>query len=60
MLIRSLVGCDWQKDGLATGSLHLSGIALGGLSHWPAGRVAVRAVGAVISLIGFAYLGGLL
>jgi urease accessory protein len=45
---------------IATGTLHLSGIALGGLSHWPAGRIAVRAVGGIISLIGFAYLGGLL
>ena len=45
---------------MATGMLHLTGIAFGGLSHWPAGRVAVRAVGGVIALIGFAYLGGLL
>jgi urease accessory protein len=43
---------------IATGTLHLCGIALGGLSHWHAGRIAVRAVGAAISLIGFAYLGG--
>jgi urease accessory protein len=45
---------------IATGTLHLIGIALGGLSHWPAGRIAVRAVGGIISLIGFAYLGGFL
>jgi urease accessory protein len=45
---------------IATGTLHLTGIAFGGLSHWPAGRIAVRAVGGIISLIGFAYLGGLL
>ena len=43
---------------IATGTLHLCGIAFGGLSHSPAGRIAVRAVGAAISLIGFAYLGG--
>src|SRR6266571_995204 len=30
---------------VATGMLHLSGIAFGALSHWPAGRIAVRAVG---------------
>jgi len=41
---------------VATGMLHASGIAFGGLSHWPSGRVAVRAAGAVISLIGVAYL----
>jgi len=41
---------------VATGMLHVSGIAFGGLSHWPAGRVAVRAAGAVIALIGVAFL----
>jgi urease accessory protein len=41
---------------VATGMLHVSGIAFGGLSHWPAGRVAVRAAGGVIALIGIAYL----
>jgi hypothetical protein len=41
---------------VATGMLHASGIAFGGLSHWPTGRVAVRVVGAVIALIGVAYL----
>jgi urease accessory protein len=45
---------------IATGTLHLAGIAFGTLSHWPAGRVAVRAAGGVIALIGCAYLGGLL
>lgn len=42
---------------IATGMLHLTGIAFGGLSHWPAGRIAVRAMGGVICLLGFAYLG---
>jgi urease accessory protein len=42
---------------VATGMLHLAGIAFGGLSHWPAGRVAVRGAGGVISLLGLAYLG---
>jgi urease accessory protein len=41
---------------MATGMLHLAGIAFGGLSHWPAGRIAVRAAGGIISLLGFAYL----
>src|SRR6266571_374577 len=30
---------------VATGMLHLAGIAFGSLSYWPAGRIAVRAVG---------------
>jgi urease accessory protein len=42
---------------IATGMLHVSGIAFGTLSRWPAGRIAVRAMGAVIAMIGFAYLG---
>jgi urease accessory protein len=41
---------------VATGMLHVSGIAFGTLSHWPAGRIAVRAAGGVIALIGLAYL----
>jgi len=42
---------------VATGMLHVAGIAFGGLSKWPAGHIAVRAAGGVIALIGFAYLG---
>jgi urease accessory protein len=42
---------------IATGTLHLIGITFGGLSHWRAGQIAVRAVGGVIALIGLAYLG---
>src|SRR5579864_1121512 len=45
---------------IATGMLHLFGIALGTLSRWPAGRLTVRTIGGVIALIGVAYLGGLL
>jgi urease accessory protein len=41
---------------MATGMLHLAGIAFGGLSHWSAGRIAVRAGGGVICLLGVAYL----
>jgi urease accessory protein len=44
---------------IATGLLHLSGIAFGLLTRWPAGRLAVRAAGAMIALVGVAYLGGL-
>ena len=40
----------------STGLLHLSGIALGLLVRWPWGRVTVRVSGAVIALIGFAFL----
>jgi len=43
---------------IATGTLHLGGIAFGGLSHWPAGRIAVRAAGVVIAVIGLGYLTG--
>src|SRR5437899_602305 len=41
---------------IATGMLHVSGIAFGTLSRWPAGRIAVRAAGGVIALIGLTYL----
>jgi urease accessory protein len=43
---------------IATGMLHLAGIGFGALSHWPAGRIAVRVAGAVIVVIGFGYLRG--
>lgn len=41
---------------VATGLLHLSGIAFGFLIKWPWGRVAVRTGGAVIACIGFGFL----
>jgi urease accessory protein len=44
---------------IATGLLHLAGIAFGLLARWPLGKVAVRAAGAVIALIGVAFLGKL-
>src|SRR3954463_2237712 len=44
---------------IATGLLHLTGIAFGLLARWPAGRLAVRAAGCVITLVGVAYLGAL-
>jgi len=41
---------------IATGLLHLCGIAIGLLARWPAGRVAVRGAGGVIAMVGVAYL----
>jgi urease accessory protein len=43
---------------LATGMLHMIGIAFGLLVKWPAGRIAVRGAGGVISLAGVAFLVG--
>jgi urease accessory protein len=45
---------------IATGLLHLSGIAFGLLTRWSAGRIAVRGAGAMIALVGVAYLGALI
>jgi urease accessory protein len=44
---------------VATGLLHLAGVAFGLLARWPAGRFAVRAAGGVIALAGIGFLGGL-
>ena len=41
---------------IATGALHLTGIALGLLTRWPAGRIAVRGMGAGIALLGVLFL----
>ncbi len=41
---------------LSTGLLHLSGVGFGTLVRWPAGRVVVRACGAVIACIGTGFL----
>ena len=41
---------------VATGLLHLGGIALGLLARWPAGRLAVRGAGAMIALAGVVFL----
>lgn len=43
---------------IATGLLHLAGIAFGMLATQPAGRVAVRGAGAVIAVVGLAFLTG--
>jgi len=44
---------------ISTGLLHLIGIAFGFLVKWPAGRVAVRGAGGLISLAGIAFLTGI-
>ena len=41
---------------IATGLLHLSGIAFGLLVRWPAGKIAVRVGGVIISLLGVMFL----
>lgn len=41
---------------IATGALHLAGIVLGLLTRWPAGRIAVRGMGAGIALLGVVFL----
>jgi urease accessory protein len=43
---------------IATGLLHISGIAFGLLVRWPVGRVAVRTVGGAIALAGVGFLMG--
>ena len=45
---------------IATGLLHLSGIALGLLTRWPWGTAVVRAGGGVIACIGFGFLFGII
>lgn len=42
----------------ATGLLHVGGIAFGALVRWPRGRLAVRAGGGLIGLVGLAFLTG--
>jgi urease accessory protein len=41
---------------IATGLLHLSGIALALTARWPAGYIGVRGVGAAIACVGVAFL----
>lgn len=45
---------------IATGLLHLCGIALGLLVKWSWGKIVVRASGAVIAALGFGFLFGVL
>jgi urease accessory protein len=41
---------------VATGLLHLAGIAFGLLARWPSGRIAVRTVGGLIAFAGVVFL----
>jgi urease accessory protein len=45
---------------IATGLLHLCGIAFGLLAQWPQGRIAVRAAGSAIAIAGLVFLGRLI
>ncbi len=41
---------------IATGLLHLTGIGIGLVHRWPAGKMALRCAGAVVALAGMAFL----
>ena len=43
---------------VATGCLHLTGIAFGLLARWPTGRIAVRLAGGAIAFAGVTFLRG--
>jgi urease accessory protein len=43
---------------IATSMLHLLGISVGLAGRWSTGRIAVRALGAVIAVVGIAFLAG--
>jgi urease accessory protein len=45
---------------LATGLLHLGGIAFGALEKFPKGKLAIRGLGVVIALVGVGFLTGFL
>jgi urease accessory protein len=45
---------------IATGCLHLAGIAFGLLARWPAGLMAVRAAGGAIAVAGVVFMHGLI
>ena len=44
---------------IATGILHLLGIAFGLLARWPLGSAAIRTAGVVIAVAGAGYLTGI-
>lgn len=44
---------------IATGLLHLAGVAFGLLARWPGGRLAVRTAGGTIAIVGLMFLGRL-
>lgn len=41
---------------IATGMLHATGIVIGLVHRWPAGRIVLRAIGALVSIAGSAFL----
>jgi urease accessory protein len=41
---------------IATGTLHAVGISIGLVHRWPAGRVALRAAGAIVAVAGVVFL----
>ena len=45
---------------IATGLLHLSGIAFGLLVRWPIGKIAVQAGGGIVAMAGIGFLTGIL
>jgi urease accessory protein len=45
---------------IATGLLHLCGIAIGLLTRWPAGRITVRLAGSAIAVAGLVFLSKLI
>ena len=45
---------------IATGLLHISGIAFGLMVHWPFGKIVVRAGGSIIALAGAGFLTGII
>jgi urease accessory protein len=45
---------------IATGLLHISGIAFGLIAHWPFGKTVVRAGGSIIALAGAGFLTGII
>jgi urease accessory protein len=44
---------------IATGLLHIFGISFGLLTKWPYGKIAVRGMGAAVSLVGLGFLVGI-
>ena len=45
---------------IATGLLHISGIAFGLIVHWPFGKIVVRTGGSIIALAGAGFLTGII
>jgi urease accessory protein len=41
---------------IATGALHAAGIGMGLVHRWPAGKISLRCAGALVALVGVAFL----